>query len=339
MLERTAFRSLLCMILIAHYANCDISEYFQKLKSDAQMDFFKKMPPTRYGMESRSPPESDFSDYYDYFGIEPTSNSEFDNSIEDRENELDVASDVLSNVKNPGSSFSKKSLKIKRTNERYPYKKRNPVNYQKDNIAVASAPSPKVMTKRVSRPRTTPKSLPRKTVNLLPPLASNKNDIVDKIQRLVPSKIKTVIEGGGKKIVKTVLQPVQKITNKVRENYKERVEKVNPESIEKVSDSWFSPYRTYLDGIAPIFEQQYVTHQLIATWINAIASSIVWVFLGHFFTAASGRSFSTGTLDEGRSTSSQVFPDVIEELVPDSETVAMVLRGMASAAERWHDEL
>ena len=61
------------------------------------------------------------------------------------------------------------------------------------------------------------------------------------------------------------------------------------------------------------------------------------VFLGHFFTAASGRSFSS--VDEGRSTSSQVFPDVIEEFVPDSETVAMVLRGMASAAERWHDEL
>ena len=97
MLERTAFRSLLCMILIAHYANCDISEYFQKLKSDAQMDFFKKMPPTRYSMESRSPPENDFSDYYDYFGIEPTQKVDFDNSFEDRENELDVASDVLSN--------------------------------------------------------------------------------------------------------------------------------------------------------------------------------------------------------------------------------------------------
>ena len=61
------------------------------------------------------------------------------------------------------------------------------------------------------------------------------------------------------------------------------------------------------------------------------------VFLGNFFTAASGRSFSS--VNEGRSTSSQVFPDVIEEFVPDSETVAMVLRGMASAAERWHDEL
>ena len=273
MLERTAFRSFLCLLLITHYANCDISEYFQKLKADAQMDFFKKMPATRYTMESRSPPESDFSDYYDYFGIEPTSNSgEFGNSIEDKDNELDVASDVLSNVKNPSDSFSKKSLKIKRTNERYPYKKRNPVNYQKDNIAVASAPSPKIMTKRVSRPRTTTKSLPRKTVNLQPPLATNKNDIVDKIQRLVPSKIKTVIEGGGKKIVKTVLQPVQKMTH----NFKERVDNVSPESIEKVSESWFSPYRTYLDGIAPIFEQQYVTHQLIATWINAIASSIVW---------------------------------------------------------------
>ena len=275
--KRTAFRSVLCLLLITHYANCDISEYFQKLKSDAQMDFFKKMPPTRYGMESRSPPENDFSDYYDYFGIEPTQKVDFDNSVEDRENELDVASDVLSNVKNPSNSFSKKSLKIKRTNEaRYPYKKRNPVNYRntviKDNVAVASASSPKVMTKRVSRPKTTPMSPPiRKSSHIKPPLV-NKNDIVDKIQRLVPSKIKTVIEGGGKKIVKTVLQPVQKMTN----NFKERVDKVNPESIEKVSDSWFSPYRTYLDGIAPIFEQQYVTHQLIATWINAIASSIVW---------------------------------------------------------------
>ena len=277
MLERTAFRSVLCLILTAHYANCDISEYFQKLKSDAQMDFFKKMPPTRYSMESRSPPEVDFSDYYDYFGIEPTQKVDFDNSIEDRENELDVASDVLSNVKHSSNSFSKKSLKVKRTNERYPYKKRNPVNYRntviKDNVAVASDPSPKVMTKRVSRPKTTPKAQPiRISSHLKPPMAPYKNDIVDKIQRLVPSKIKTVIEGGGKKIVKTVLQPVQKMTN----NLKERVDKVSPESIEKASDSWFSPYRTYLDGIAPIFEQKYVTHQLIATWINAIASSIVW---------------------------------------------------------------
>lgn len=61
------------------------------------------------------------------------------------------------------------------------------------------------------------------------------------------------------------------------------------------------------------------------------------VFLGHFFTSASGRSFSSN--DEGRSSSSSVFPEVIEELVPDSDTVAMVLGYMATAAEKWHDEL
>ena len=59
--------------------------------------------------------------------------------------------------------------------------------------------------------------------------------------------------------------------------------------------------------------------------------------MGHFFTAASGRSFYSA--DEGRSVNSQVFPEVIEELVPNSDTVAMVLREMATAAERWHDEL
>ena len=41
-------------------------------------------------------------------------------------------------------------------------------------------------------------------------------------------------------------------------------------------DSWFSPYRTFVDGIAPVFEGQYVTHQLVATWINALSSTVVW---------------------------------------------------------------
>ena len=59
--------------------------------------------------------------------------------------------------------------------------------------------------------------------------------------------------------------------------------------------------------------------------------------MGHFFTVSSGRSFHTR--DEGRSANSPAFPEVIEELVPDSDTVAMVLREMATAAERWHDEL
>ena len=48
----------------------------------------------------------------------------------------------------------------------------------------------------------------------------------------------------------------------------------------------------------------------------------------------SGRS-----VDEGRSADFPALPGVIEELVPDSNTVAMVFRELATAADRWHDEL
>ena len=58
------------------------------------------------------------------------------------------------------------------------------------------------------------------------------------------------------------------------------------------------------------------------------------VFLSHFHTAITGRDF-----DEGRSASSAKLPEAIEEFVPDSDTVAMVLREMAKAADKWHDEL
>jgi len=329
-------RLFLCLALFINNGKCDISEYFEKLKSDAQMDFFQKMPPQTYGMESRSPPDVDFSDYYDYFGIEPSKEFPLHNNIEDKEDELNVAADVLSNVKKPSSSFHKKSLKIKNTNSRYPYKKRNPVHLHRDNIAIASnnTPPTKIMTKRVSRPKAHSKS--DRYSSKKPHLKTRLDDISSKVQRLVPSKIKTVIEGGGKKIVKTVLQPVQKITDKIKNRVDKGHDMANEDRVESV-ESWFSPYRTYLDGITPLFESQYVTHQLVATWINAIASSVVWVFLGHFFTSASGRSFSSN--DEGRSSSSSVFPEVIEELVPDSDTVAMVLGYMATAAEKWHDEL
>ena len=47
---------------------------------------------------------------------------------------------------------------------------------------------------------------------------------------------------------------------------------------------------------------------------------------------APGGSFST--TDEGRSTSSRVLPEAIEEFVPDSNTVTMVLREMATAAKK-----
>ena len=52
--------------------------------------------------------------------------------------------------------------------------------------------------------------------------------------------------------------------------------------------------------------------------------------MSHFHTAVTGRSF-----DEGRG----ALPEVIEDLVPDSNTVAMVLRELAISADRWHDEL
>ena len=144
MAGKNCIRLFLCLALTLHSGNCDISEYFQKMKSDAQMDFFKKLPSSTFNMESRSPPDVDFSDYYDYFGIEPTRDTEMENDIEDHSNELNVASDILRDVKKPSNQFSRKTLKVKDQNSRYPYKKRNPVNYHKDNIAVASSPSSKM---------------------------------------------------------------------------------------------------------------------------------------------------------------------------------------------------
>ena len=112
--------------------------------------------------------------------------------FEDRSNKMKVASDILSNVKKSSNEFNRKTLKMKNSNARYPYKKRNPINYHKDNIAVASAPSPNIMTKRVSRPKSSI-SINRHS-SMKHQDGSKMNDIVSKVQRLVPSKIKTVID-------------------------------------------------------------------------------------------------------------------------------------------------
>ena len=261
---------VICGVLFISTANCDISEYFQKLKSDAEMDFFQKMPPQKLVMESRSPPDLDFSDYYDYFGIEPT----ISNAVgEGEEDDLNVADDILSSVKTPTNQFNRKSLKTKEAT-RYPYKKRNSLRHHKDNIAVASSPKATIMTKRVSRPKVPAKRI---SYQFNKPSATKHtqrltgNDIVSKVQRLVPSKLKTVIEGGGKKIVKTVLQPVQKITKDIKHQIDRK-----QEIAEKEDQSWFAPYRTYLSGIAPVFHNDYITKQLVAVWVQALASSVVW---------------------------------------------------------------
>ena len=278
----------LCWTMLIDTGSCDISEYFQRLKSDAEMDFFQKMPPQKFGMEQRSPPELDFSDYYDYFGIDPpTKELEINNRIDEGDDDLSVASDVLSEVKHIKNGFHKKTLKVQNSNSRYPYKKRNPVNYHKDNVAAASSPPSKVMTKRISRPKIPPfkphRSPSRKSSSYKDNIKSSSDNIhsktkyiANKVQRLVPSKIKTVIEGGGKKIVKTVLQPVEKISNDLKKLSPPKTNQKIQTNEKEALDSWFSPYRTFVDGIAPVFEGKYVTHQLVATWINALASTVVW---------------------------------------------------------------
>ena len=85
-----------------------------------------------------------------------------------------------------------------------------------------------------------------------------------------------MIEGGGKKIVKTVLQPVEKISNDLKKLSPPKTNQKIQTNEKEALDSWFSPYRTFVDGIAPVFEGKYVTHQLVATWINALASTVVW---------------------------------------------------------------
>ena len=103
----------LCWTMLIDTGSCDISEYFQRLKSDAEMDFFQKMPPQKFGMEQRSPPELDFSDYYDYFGIDPpTKELEINNRIDEGDDDLSVASDVLSEVKHIKNDYDKYAVQM-----------------------------------------------------------------------------------------------------------------------------------------------------------------------------------------------------------------------------------
>ena len=140
-----------------HFAHGDISEYFHKLKADAHTDYFRKMPPQKlvqkFSMESRSPSaEVDFSDYYDYFGIDPTPAHAKVNAASTMD-DMNVADDILSDVKKPYKGFNRKMLKSTKKSK-YPYKKRHSSSEHRDNVAMAhSHVKSKLMTKRVSRPK------------------------------------------------------------------------------------------------------------------------------------------------------------------------------------------
>lgn len=163
-----------------------------------------------------------------------------------------------------------------------------------------------------------------------------------KIQkRLIPSDLKTVIEdNNGRKIVKTVLLPAAQEGFKADEYLRqvvlgpdERKDESHPEPSRIISaeiiQSILAP--DSFSSVKKIFDPRLVTIQIISSWVTAISSTLSWLILGTVNNMMLSR---IKDLESGRAA-----PELWEDLVPDSETVASVLRSIAGIAERWHDEL
>ena len=137
---------------------------------------------------------------------------------------------------------------------------------------------------------------------------ADQKSLSDNLERFIPSSIKTIIADGGKKIVKTMLRPTQQTLA-----YNKK----------KISN----PYRTYISTFAPVFAPTGVTTFLTQQWFSITAVTTAWIFAGSIYTALGGT-------DTGRSA-----PEPWESLIPDSKTVVKILREVADATDRYHDEL
>ena len=319
-------KSLIWLLLVfVSLANGDLSEYFARDFPSRGERFFNsqrnspKKTTVDLSKASRKIDNIDYSDYYDYFNIDSV-------SFKDEKEEATVADDVLEEVKKPT-----KKDKFQKRKEKYPYRKR----HHNDNIAMPSKNPMKVMKKSPVHPNRNAgfvkkSSMPRKPqANATKPRPFHQKPsfaaLTAKVERLIPSKLKTVIEGEGKKIVKTVLQPVKKMTNEIQNTINNR----DGNSVAQVEESvktWFAPYRTYMESFAPIFSSDFVTKQCIGLWVNTIAATAAWVFFGSFYTTVSGRSLDS-------------TPEPWEEFVPNKETMALVFDSLADVTRRWHDEL
>ena len=144
---------------------------------------------------------------------------------------------------------------------------------------------------------------------------------VEKVEKLIPNSVKDMIKTSGKKIVRSFLEP----------------ERDDPSN--SIAERWLRT--TFLANIYPAFAPEHVTVHLVAQWVNVMAITFAWIFVGAMFStttaAQSGRQASgTGLASEAPAWTEQPW----SALVPDSSQVAFVLRELAGAADRWsHDEL
>ena len=139
------------------------------------------------------------------------------------------------------------------------------------------------------------------------------------MERLIPSSLKTVIEDSGRRIVKAVMQPINSIPRNTQ---------IRETSFSSKMESWLQPYRTYFGYMAPTFAPAHITTFLVTQWVSTIAITFAWITVGYMYqTMIGGRS------NEGRAM------EPWEDLVPDSDTMSVVLQDLADAAKRWHDEL
>ena len=298
---------LLCLALAIGYVSSEYSGF---------RDFQRSETTRNLNKASRKIEDIDYSDdFYDYFNLDPV-----DVINGKKRDELSVADDVLKNVKKPkkrmgSSKFSRKS------GMRYPYKKRHD-----DNIAMPSKPNVKIVQKRIDKPYK--KGPTRKQSSTkLPSFAA----LTSKVERLIPGKLKTVIEGEGKKIVKTVLQPVRKMSHEIKDTLINRNDNDPIKNVQSKVSNWLTPYRSYLNVYSEIFNEDYVVRQMVGLWVNCVSASVAWMAIGAIQTGLSGRSF-----EDGRSAPS---PRPWDDFAPDSDTMAVVFKGLADVAERWHDEL
>jgi len=303
-------KGLLCFLAIVGTVTCDLSDLRKFRSSQEQTRNLNKA--------SRKIETYDYVDeFYDYFNIDPFENTNTNRRTDD---EPSVADDVLKSVKRPKRPASK----YNRKSTRYPYKKR----HHDDNIAMPSKPNVKVVERRTNRPTKTKKIVKKQDTLKMPSFAA----LTSKIERLVPSKLKTVIEGEGKKIVKTVLQPVKKMSHEIKDTLVDRDGSDSMKIVQSKVQTWLSPYRSYLDVYSDMFNSDFVVRQMVGLWVNCFAGTMAWMALGAIETTVNGRSFDS----DGRSAK---VPMPWDEFTPDSDTMSMVFEGLADVAARWHDEL
>lgn len=87
------------------------------------------------------------------------------------------------------------------------------------------------------------------------------------------------------------------------------------------------------------FQGTTIATYLTQMWTANIIQTIGWALIGAFYSNANRRSFAGGRASSD--SEAEVDEDELDSLMSkiDGKTVASLLRGIAEAAEMWHDEL